>query len=71
MTSGSNVNSRAAVVIHGAGHDWKASAEGNGAVDALFRAVDRRSSDVLGGDARCCSPTTSTRWPRARTPRAG
>jgi hypothetical protein len=49
VTSGSNVNSRAAVVIQGAGHDWKASAEGNGPVDALYRAVDRALSDVLGG----------------------
>ncbi len=49
VTSGSNVNSRAAVVIRGGGHDWKASAEGNGPVDALYRAVDRALSDVLGG----------------------
>jgi hypothetical protein len=49
VTSGSNVNSRAAVVIRGAGHDWKASAEGSGPVDALFRAVDRALSDLLGG----------------------
>jgi 2-isopropylmalate synthase len=49
VTSGSNVNSRAAVVIRGAGHDWKASAEGNGPVDALFRAVNRALTDVLDG----------------------
>jgi hypothetical protein len=49
VTSGSNVNSRAAVVIRAGGHDWKASAEGNGAVDALYQAVDRALSDVLGG----------------------
>jgi 2-isopropylmalate synthase len=49
VTSGSNVNSRAAVVIRAADHDWKASAEGNGAVDALFKAVDRALADVLGG----------------------
>jgi 2-isopropylmalate synthase len=49
VTSGSNVNSRAAVVIRGAGHDWKASAEGNGPVDALYRAVDRALGDVLDG----------------------
>ena len=48
-TSGSNMNSRGAVVIHGAGHDWKASAEGNGAVDALLRAVNLALADVLGG----------------------
>ena len=33
-------------------HDWKASAEGNGAVDALFRAVDAALADVLGGHPR-------------------
>ena len=49
VTSGSNVNSRAAVVIRAGDHDWKASAEGNGAVDALFRAVDGALADVLGG----------------------
>ena len=49
VTSGSNVNSRAAVVIRAGDHDWKASAEGNGAVDALFKAVDRALGDVIGG----------------------
>lgn len=49
VTSGSNVNSRAAVVIRAGGLDWKASAEGNGAVDALYRAVDLALADVLGG----------------------
>lgn len=49
VTSGSNVNSRAAVVIRAGGHDWKASAEGSGAVDALYKAVDRALADVLGG----------------------
>jgi 2-isopropylmalate synthase len=37
------------VVIRAGGHDWKASAEGNGAVDALYKAVDRALADVLGG----------------------
>jgi 2-isopropylmalate synthase len=49
VTSGSNVNSRAAVVIRAGHHDWKASAEGNGAVDALYKAVDRALAEVLGG----------------------
>jgi 2-isopropylmalate synthase len=49
VTAGSSVSSRAAVVIHAGGHDWKASAEGNGAVDALYKAVDRALADVLGG----------------------
>lgn len=49
VTSGSNVISRAAVVLHAGNHDWKASAEGTGAVDALFRAVNKALADVLGG----------------------
>jgi len=49
VTSGSNVNSRAAVVIRAGGHDWKASAEGNGAVDALFKAVDQALAPILDG----------------------
>lgn len=49
VTSGSNVNSRAAVVLHAGSHDWKASAEGNGAVDALYKAVDGALSEVLDG----------------------
>jgi len=52
VTSGSNVNSRAAVVLAAAGHDWQASAEGNGAVDALVRAVNVALADVLGGDPK-------------------
>lgn len=52
VTTGSSVGSRAAVVIHAGGHDWKASAEGNGAVDALYKAVDRALADVLGGHPR-------------------
>ncbi len=49
VTAGSNVNSRAAVVIRAGSHDWKASAEGNGAVDALFKAVDKALAPVLDG----------------------
>jgi hypothetical protein len=49
VTSGSNVNSRAAVVLQAGRHDWKASAEGNGAVDALLRAVDLALAEVIGG----------------------
>ena len=49
VTSGSNVNSRAAVVLRAAHHDWQASAEGNGAVDALLRAVNLALVEVLGG----------------------
>jgi hypothetical protein len=49
VTSGSSVNSRAAVVLRAVHHDWQASAEGNGAVDALLRAVNLALADVLGG----------------------
>lgn len=49
VTSGSNVNSRAAVVLQAGSRDWQASAEGNGAVDALLKAVDRALRDVIGG----------------------
>jgi hypothetical protein len=50
VTAGSNVNSRAAVVLRAAHQDWQASAEGNGAVDALLRAVNLALADVLGGE---------------------
>ncbi len=52
VTSGSSVNSRAAVVLRAAHHDWQASAEGNGAVDALLRAVNLALAEVLGGEPR-------------------
>jgi 2-isopropylmalate synthase len=52
VTSGSNANSRGAVVIASGDHQWEASAEGNGAIDALFRAVDRALHDVLTGHPR-------------------
>ena len=35
VTSGSNVRSRGAVVITSGDHEWRASATGNGAIDAL------------------------------------
>jgi 2-isopropylmalate synthase len=52
VTSGSNVNSRGAVVIASGDHQWEASAEGNGAIDALFRAVDGALAGVLTGHPR-------------------
>jgi len=52
VTSGSNVNSRGAVVIAAGDHQWEAATEGNGAVDALFRAIDRALADVLTGHPR-------------------
>jgi LeuA-like protein with dimerisation domain len=50
--SGSNAQSRGAVVLEGGEHRWQASAEGNGPVSALFRAVDIALHDVLGGHPR-------------------
>jgi LeuA-like protein with dimerisation domain len=55
VTSGSNANSRGAVVIASGDHQWEASAEGNGAVDALFRAVDKALAGVLTGHPRLLS----------------
>ena len=55
VTSGSNANSRGAVVIASGDHQWEASAEGNGAVGALFQAVDRALADVLTGHPRLIS----------------
>lgn len=55
VTSGSNANSRGAVVIAAGDHQWEASAEGNGAVDALFRAVDKALAGVLTGHPRLLS----------------
>jgi 2-isopropylmalate synthase len=49
VTAGSNATSRAAVVIAAGGRDWKASAEGTGAIDALYKAVDAALADTLGG----------------------
>jgi 2-isopropylmalate synthase len=52
VTSGSNAQSRGAVVIEAGDHHWRASAEGNGAVDALFKAVDGALAAVLDGHPR-------------------
>jgi 2-isopropylmalate synthase len=52
VTSGSNAQSRGAVVISSGDHEWDATAEGNGPVDALYRAVDRALSAVLTGHPR-------------------
>lgn len=52
VTSGSNVRSRGAVVITSGEHEWRASADGNGAIDALYRAVDKALHGVLGGHPR-------------------
>jgi 2-isopropylmalate synthase len=52
VTSGSNVQSRGAVFIGSADHHWEGAAEGNGPVDALFRAVDAALEAVLSGSPR-------------------
>src|SRR5690349_23581085 len=55
VSSGSNVRSRGVVVIEAGDHHWRGSAEGNGAVDALYRAVDEALSEVLAGHPRLVS----------------
>lgn len=52
VTSGSSVQSRGAVVMAAGGRQWDASAEGNGPIDALYRAVDRALEEVLEGEPR-------------------
>jgi LeuA allosteric (dimerisation) domain len=52
VTSGSNARSRGAVVIGAGEHQWRASAEGNGAIDALYQAVDQALSEILSGHPR-------------------
>ncbi|HEX5588798.1 MAG TPA: alpha-isopropylmalate synthase regulatory domain-containing protein [Candidatus Limnocylindrales bacterium] len=52
VTSGSNAQSRGAVVIEAGDHHWKASSQGNGAVDALVKAVDKALAEVLAGHPR-------------------
>ena len=52
VTSGSNVQSRGAVILAAGDRQWEASAEGNGAIDALYRAVDQALRDVLDGHPR-------------------
>ena len=73
VTSGSNANSRGAVVIASGDHQWEASAEGNGAVDALFRAVDNALADVLTGHPRLLAlrRPCARRGPRRGGPRDG
>ena len=47
-TSGSERSSRANLTLIGGGHRWRANAGGNGAVDALLRAVDSALAPLLG-----------------------
>ncbi len=52
VTSGSNARSRGAVIIDAGDHHWRASAEGNGAIDALYQAVDKALAEILDGHPR-------------------
>ncbi|HEY3523770.1 MAG TPA: alpha-isopropylmalate synthase regulatory domain-containing protein [Candidatus Limnocylindrales bacterium] len=52
VQSSSNAQSRGAVVITSGDHQWEATAEGNGPIDALYRAVDRAIHQVLTGHPR-------------------
>jgi 2-isopropylmalate synthase len=52
VASGSNAQSRGAVLITAGDHQWRASAEGNGAIDALYRAVDKALAEILTGHPR-------------------
>jgi hypothetical protein len=47
-SSGSERSSRANVILLGGGHRWRANAAGNGAIDALLRAVDNALAPLLG-----------------------
>lgn len=47
-SSGSDRASRANVILLGGGHRWRANAGGNGAIDALLRAVDNALAPLLG-----------------------
>lgn len=52
VTSGSNSQSRGAVVLAAGERHWRASAHGNGPIDALFAAVDKALVTILGGHPR-------------------
>ena len=52
VTSGSNARSRGAVILEAGDHHWRASADGNGAIDALYRAVDKALAEILDGHPR-------------------
>lgn len=54
-TSGSERASRANLVLAGGGHRWRANAGGNGAIDALLRAVDNALQPLLGAGVELVS----------------
>jgi hypothetical protein len=51
-TTGSNAQSRGVVIVESGEHQWHGTAEGNGAIHALLRAVDAALHDVLTGHPR-------------------
>ncbi|HEX9044993.1 MAG TPA: alpha-isopropylmalate synthase regulatory domain-containing protein [Candidatus Limnocylindrales bacterium] len=55
VTSGSNTQSRAAVVIQAGDHQWDGRAESPGPIAALYRAVDAALAGVLSGHPRLLS----------------
>jgi 2-isopropylmalate synthase len=52
VQSGSNARSRGAVILDAGDHHWRATGEGNGAIDALFTAVDKALAEILDGHPR-------------------
>jgi hypothetical protein len=54
-STGSNTQSRGAVIIESGEHQWRGAAEGNGAIHALLNAVDDALREVLQGHPRLLS----------------
>lgn len=52
VTTGSNAQSRGVVIVESGEHQWEGTAEGNGAIHALLRAVDAALHEVLSGHPR-------------------
>jgi hypothetical protein len=55
VTTSSASASRGAAVLTAGDHQWEATADGGGAISALFGAVDAALEPVLGGRARLVS----------------
>ena len=55
VTSGSNTQSRGAVVLAAGERQWRASAQAGGPIDALYAAVDEALLAILGGHPRLLS----------------
>jgi hypothetical protein len=52
VTSGSNSQSRGAVILAAGDRQWRASEQAEGPIDALYAAVDKALVAVLGGHPR-------------------